>query len=311
MHSLICGSFAFDNILVFHDKFKNHILPDKVHILNVSFLVPTMRREFGGTAGNIAYNLKLLEGSPLPMGTAGSDFTPYRDWLDQQSISRRYVKEIAEHFTAQAFITTDEDDNQITAFHPGAMGQAHQQQVDDVAEPIAWGIVSPDGKQAMVEHAAQFHHKEIPFIFDPGQGLPMFTGEELLTIVDQANILAVNDYEWQMVQDKTGHSPEDLARRLDMLIVTRGPQGSDFYTHAEHIHIDPVKPRQIVDPTGCGDAFRAGVLYGLSNGLDLVTTGRLASCMGTFKIEHNGPQNHRVTLAHVKERMVASYGQAF
>ncbi len=311
MYNLICGSFAFDNILVFHDKFKNHILPDKVHILNVAFLVPTMRREFGGTAGNIAYNLKLLGGNPLPMGTVGRDFGPYDDWLTTNAIPKRYIKCLDDHFTAQAFITTDEDDNQITAFHPGAMSEAHCQRVDEVTEAIAWGIVSPDGKQAMIEHAAQFHARGIPFIFDPGQGLPMFGGDELLALIEQANILAVNDYEWQLVQDKTGQSAEALARRLEVLIVTRGGQGADFYTPDGHWHIDAVAPAQVVDPTGCGDAFRAGLLYGLSHGLDLVTTGRLASCMGTFKIEHSGPQNHRLTLADVKARLVATFGQAF
>ncbi len=311
MHCLICGSFAFDNILVFHDKFKNHILPDKVHILNVAFLVPTMRREFGGTAGNIAYNLQLLGGQPLPMGTAGRDFAPYSEWLDCNAIARTYVRVIEDHFTAQAFITTDEDDNQITAFHPGAMSEAHQQRVEDVKEPIAWGIVSPDGKQAMVEHAAQFKQRGIPFIFDPGQGLPMFGGDELLALIDQANMLTVNDYEWQLVQDKTGHTPKDLVRRLDALIITRGGQGSDFFTHEETIHIDAVPPERIVDPTGCGDAYRAGLLYGLSEGLDPLSLGRLASCMGSIKIAHSGPQNHRVDLATVKARMTAAYGHAF
>jgi len=310
-HALICGSFAFDNILVFHDKFKNHILPDKVHILNVAFLVPTMRREFGGTAGNIAYNLKLLGGSPLAMGMVGTDFGPYAQWMDRHGLSRTYVKEAPEHFTAQAFITTDEDDNQITAFHPGAMGEAHRQRVDDVSEDIAWGIVSPDGKDAMVQHAAQLKARAIPFIFDPGQGLPMFSGDELLEVVDEAAVLAVNDYEWQMVQEKTGHTAEDLAERVETLIVTRGGEGSDFYTPTGKIHVDAVKPETIADPTGCGDAFRAGILYGLTHGLDWQTTARIASTMGAYKIEKSGPQNHAFTLDQFKARMESAFGSSF
>jgi adenosine kinase len=310
-HALICGSFAYDNILVFHDKFKNHILPDKVHILNVAFLVPTMRRELGGTAGNIAYNLKLLGGSPLPMGTVGVDFAEYAAWMDRHGIPRTYLKQIDDTFTAQAFITTDEDDNQITAFHPGAMAEAHQQAVDHVVEDIAWGIVSPDGKQAMIEHAGQFHALGIPFIFDPGQGLPMFSGEELLDCVDKANVLAVNDYEWQMVQDRTGHGADDLLERVETLIVTRGGEGSDIYTRDGVIHVPTAKPLRIEDPTGCGDAFRGGLLYGLINGFDWETTGRIASLMGAYKIESQGPQNHSFTLTEFKARMEENFGSAF
>lgn len=311
MSALIAGSFAFDNILVFHDKFKNHILPDKVHILNVAFLVPTMRREFGGTAGNISYNLKLLGGDPLPMGAVGTDFGPYAERMDSFGIPRKYVMEIPEHFTAQAFITTDEDDNQITAFHPGAMGEAHRQKVTDVTEPVDWGIVSPDGKEAMVQHAAQFKEAGIPFIFDPGQGLPMFSGDELLDVVDKAEILAVNDYEWQMVQDKTGHSADDLSERVDTLIVTKGGEGSEIYTQEGMVHVPTAKPEAIEDPTGCGDAYRAGILYGLENGFDWETTGRIAATMGAYKIERSGPQNHSFTVEEFKARMEDNFGASF
>ncbi|MFP4560570.1 MAG: carbohydrate kinase family protein [Thiohalorhabdus sp.] len=311
MSALIAGSFAFDNILVFHDKFKNHILPDKVHILNVAFLVPSMRREFGGTAGNIAYNLKLLGGDPIAMGAVGTDFGPYAEWMDKHGISRKYVKEIPEHFTAQAFITTDEDDNQITAFHPGAMGEAHRQKVTDVSEKVEWGIVSPDGKDAMVEHSQQFKEAGIPFIFDPGQGLPMFSGEELLERVDEAEILAVNDYEWQMVQDKTGHTAEDLSKRVSTLIVTKGGEGSEIYTQDGMVHVPTAKPKSIEDPTGCGDAYRAGLLFGLTNGFDWETTGRIAATMGAYKIESKGPQNHSFTIDEFKARMEENFGSSF
>lgn len=311
MSALIAGSFAYDNILVFHDKFKNHILPDKVHILNVAFLVPTMRREFGGTAGNISYNLKLLGGDPLPMGTVGTDFGPYANRMDALGIPRTYVMEIPDHFTGQAFITTDEDDNQITAFHPGAMGEAHRQKVTDVTEPVEWGIVSPDGKEAMVAHAAQFQEAGIPFIFDPGQGLPMFSGEELLRVIDQAEILAVNDYEWQMVQDKTGHSASDLSQRVGTLIVTKGAEGSEVHSREGLIHVPAAKPEVITDPTGCGDAYRAGILFGLINGWDWPTTGRIAATMGAYKIECSGPQNHYFTVEEFKARMKENFGASF
>ncbi|KPV39517.1 sugar kinase [Thiohalorhabdus denitrificans] len=311
MSALIAGSFAFDNILVFHDKFKNHILPDKVHILNVAFLVPSMRREFGGTAGNIAFNLKLLGDDPIAMGAVGTDFGPYAEWMDKHGISRKYVKEIPEHFTAQAFITTDEDDNQITAFHPGAMGEAHQQKIADVTEKVEWGIVSPDGKDAMIEHSKQFKEAGIPFIFDPGQGLPMFSGDELLERVDEAEILAVNDYEWQMVQDKTGHTAEDLSKRVSTLIVTKGGEGSEIYTQDGMVHVPTAKPNSIEDPTGCGDAYRAGLLFGLTNGFDWETTGRIAATMGAYKIESKGPQNHSFTIDEFKARMEENFGSSF
>ncbi len=311
MSALIAGSFAFDNILVFHDKFKNHILPDKVHILNVAFLVPTMRREFGGTAGNIAFNLKLLGADPIAMGAVGTDFAPYAEWMDKHGISRKYVKEIPEHFTAQAFITTDEDDNQITAFHPGAMGEAHRQKIADCTEKVEWGIVSPDGKDAMIQHSQQFKEAGIPFIFDPGQGLPMFNGDELLDFVDKATYMAVNDYESRMVQDRTGLSMDDLAKRLDALIVTRGGEGSDIYTKGEVIHVDAVPPEDVLDPTGCGDAYRAGILYGLLNDLDWKTTGQIASLMGSLKVARSGTQNHHFTLEQFKGWYKKAFGSSF
>jgi adenosine kinase len=310
MHTLICGSLAFDNIMVFGDRFKNHILPDQVHILNVCFLVPEMRREFGGCAGNIAYNLQLLGGAPLAMATVGQDFGPYAQWMDTCGIDRRHVTTVDNTFTAQAFITTDLDDNQITAFHPGAMGFSHRNRVHD-SEQVSLGIISPDGREGMIEHAAQFAEAGIPFIFDPGQGLPMFDGEELLRFIDQADWLAVNDYEWQMVRERTGLTAEELTRRLQALIITRGGKGSVIHTADGEIRIPAARPAAVKDPTGCGDAYRAGLIHGLNHGLDWETTGRIASLMGAIKIEHFGTQKHRFTMDEFRARFREEFGRDF
>ncbi|ADJ27536.1 carbohydrate kinase family protein [Nitrosococcus watsonii] len=296
MTALICGSFAYDTIMVFNDRFKNHILPDKVHILNVSFLVPQLRREFGGCAGNIAYNLHLLKGDPLPMGTVGNDFDPYQQWLDQIGISRRHIRLINDTYTAQAFITTDMDANQITAFHPGAMNFSHENRVED-AEGVERGIVAPDGREGMIAHGQQFQAAGIPFIFDPGQGLPMFTGEELLKFSEQATWITLNDYEAQLFQKRTGLSTRKLAERVDALIITRGAEGSSIYTPGYHFEIPAAKATAPTDPTGCGDAYRAGILYGLARAMDWETTGRIASLLGAIKIGHHGTQNHAFELA--------------
>ncbi len=309
MSALICGSFAYDTIMVFHDKFKNHILPDKVHILNVSFLVPDMRREFGGCAGNIAYNLKLLGEDPLPMGTVGTDFAPYAEWMDAQNISRKYLREVPT-YTAQAFITTDADDNQITAFHPGAMSLSHENSVLD-AEGVKLGIVSPDGRDGMIEHAEQFVEAGIPFIFDPGQGLPMFNGDELLDFAEKATWITLNDYEAQLFEDRTGKSPHELAEMVDALIITRGGEGSYIYTLEHRYEIPCARVEAINDPTGCGDAYRAGLLYGLLNGLDWQTTGRIASLMGAIKIETHGTQNHSFSMDEFKQRYEENFGCRF
>jgi len=307
MPALICGSFAFDTIMVFQDHFKNHILPDKVHILNVAFHVPEMRREFGGCAANIAYNLKLLGGDPLPMGTVGKDFEPYAAWLDEHAIPRTHIKEMAGCYTAQAFITTDRDDNQITAFHPGAMDLAHEVQVSD-AEGVTLGIVSPDGRQGMIDHAEQFAEAGIPFVFDHGQGMPMFDGDDLNRFVAQANWLAFNDYEAKLMQERTGKSPQQLAREVEAVIVTRGGQGSTIYADGREIEIPLAPARHLVDPTGCGDAYRGGLLYGLQNGLDWEVTGRIASLMGAIKIEHAGTQNHLLSRADFDARFQETFG---
>ncbi len=299
MHTLICGSLAFDTIMVFQDKFKNHILPDKIHALSVAFYVPEMRREFGGTAGNIAYNLQLLEGKPLMMATVGEDFSTYADWLNKNNLNTTHIKTIANSFTAQAFITTDIDDNQITAFHPGAMIESHQNSVND-ATNISLAIIAPDGRDGMFQHAKECFDAGIPFLFDPGQGLPMFNGEELLHFIKMATYLAVNDYESQVIQDKTGLDLEQLASKVTALIVTLGGQGSHIYADGQRFEIACVKASSIVDPTGCGDAYRAGLLYGIANGWDWTTCGRLASTMGAIKIASRGGQNHKPTRAEIE-----------
>ena len=309
MSALICGSFAFDTIMVFHDQFKNHILPDKVHILNVSFLVPDMRREFGGCAGNIAFNLKLLGGDPLPMGTVGTDFAPYAQWMDMHKIPRTHVKEVESTYTAQAFITTDRDDNQITAFHPGAMNFSHQNHIAD-AKDVGLGIVAPDGREGMIQHAREFAEAGIPFIFDPGQGLPMFNGEELMEFIRLADYVATNDYEAKLLQERTGKSVEELARHVKAYVLTQGAHGSLIFTGGNEIRIPPVPPSKIEDPTGCGDAYRAGLLYGIANDFDWKLTGRLASLLGSIKIAHRGPQNHEFTRASLAEQFADAFDMA-
>src|SRR6202041_322089 len=306
--ALICGSVAYDTILIFPDRFKAHILPDKIHILNVAFLVPEMRREFGGCAANIAYSLRLLGDRALPMAAAGHDFGPYRERLSAQGIPLAHITVVDSAFTAQAFITTDLDDNQITAFHPGAMQHAHVNKVSDVTEDIAVGIVAPDGRQAMIENAGQFAAAKIPFIFDPGQGLPMFGAEDLKTFIRQARWVAVNDYEWGLLQQKTGFTVSDITAQVEALVVTRGAEGSVIYTKGETLTIPCATPKTVVDPTGCGDAYRAGLIHGLLHGLDWLATGRVASLMGAIKIESRAPQNHSRTRAEFDRRYRDNFG---
>ena len=306
--ALICGSMAYDTIMVFHDQFKNHILPDKLHILNVSFFVPDMRREFGGCAGNIAYNLKLLGGEPLIMATVGDDFGVYEQRLKQLGLATEHVRQVPQSFTAQAFITTDTDDNQITAFHPGAMIHSHLNRVED-ARDVGLGIVSPDGRDGMLEHARQFAQAKIPFIFDPGQGLPMFDGKDLQQFLDLADYCTVNDYEAELMCERTGQSLDVLAKKVKALIVTRGGEGSDIHADGQRLKIPAAKPDALIDPTGCGDAYRAGLLYGISAGWDWARTGRLASLMGAIKIAHRGGQNHVPTREAIAERYQQAFGE--
>ncbi len=307
MHTLICGSMAYDTIMVFGDRFKNHILPEQIHILNVAFLVPEMRREFGGCAGNIAYNLQLLGGSPLIMATLGDDGGPYLRRLGELGLPASHVLQVAGTFTAQAFITTDLDDNQITAFHPGAMNHAHRNRVEQ-ARDVELGIVAPDGREGMVRHARGFHEAGIPFMFDPGQGLPMFDGKELLEFMDLADYAALNDYEAKLLQERTGQSLEKLAGRVQALVVTLGERGSVIYAEGQRWDIPSVKPEAVVDPTGCGDAYRAGLLYGIAQGYDWPTCGRLASVMGAIKIARRGGQNHRPSRAEIGEGYFSHFG---
>lgn len=305
--ALICGSVAFDTIMVFQDRFKNHILPDKIHMLNVSFLVPQMRREFGGCAGNIAYNLKLLGDVGLPMATVGKDFGLYGAWMKQCGVPTDYVKVIEDEHTAQGFVTTDLDDNQIWAFHPGAMQHSQLNEVAQASD-IKIGIVAPDGREGMIRHAEQFAAAGIPFIFDPGQGLPMFNGQELLRFIEQARWVTVNEYEGQLLSERTGLSHEQIADRVQALIVTRGAEGSLIHVDGRVLGIPCAKPDAVQDPTGCGDAYRAGLIYGLMNNMDWETTGRVAALIGAIKIASHGPQNHRFTMAEFGERFESSFG---
>lgn len=309
MKTLICGSMAYDTIMVFHDQFKKHILPEQLHILNVAFLVPTMRREYGGCAGNIAYNLRLLGGHPQIMATVGDDFAPYAKRLEKLGISQEHIRLVPDSFTGQAFITTDLDDNQITAFHPGAMGFSEQNKVSD-ASGVTLGIVSPDGRTGMMEHAEQFVEAGIPFVFDPGQGMPMFSGEDLLRFIDQATYVTVNDYEAKLLQDKTGKTLDELAASVKALIVTLGADGSMIYADGKQIAIPTPKPDAVVDPTGCGDAYRAGLLYGIQRGWAWEATGRLASLMGSIKIAHRGGQNHDLTRAELMDAYRKHFGSS-
>jgi adenosine kinase len=307
MRTLICGSIAYDTIMVFRDRFKNHILPDQLHILNVAFLVPDLRREFGGCAGNIAYNLGLLGGEPLIMATVGDDYLPYDERLKTLKLPQQHIRRIPNTFTAQAFITTDLDDNQITAFHPGAMNHSHENHIAD-ARDVKLGIIAPDGREGMLQHAREFHAAGVPFIFDPGQGLPMFGGAELNEFVKLASYVTVNDYEGQMLQERTGTKLEELAKQVKALIVTLGARGSLIMTNGCTIEIPSVEPERVADPTGCGDAYRSGLLYGIAAGLDWPLTGRLASLLGAIKIAQRGGQNHRFTRDEVASRYQKAFG---
>lgn len=291
MAALICGSLAFDTIMNFEGRFAEQILPDQLHILNVSFLVPSLRRDFGGCAGNIAYSLKLLGGEPLPMATLGTDGGEYLQRLAALGISDRYVKQVDGTYTAQAMIMTDRDNNQITAFHPGAMMQAHITRIESHPD-IKLGIISPDGRDAMLEHAAQFVAAGIPFVFDPGQGLPMFNGAELTQFIEQATWVTVNDYEGKMLCDRTGLSLADISRKVKGLVVTLGGEGCDVWVDGERERVQAVQPAAVVDPTGCGDAWRGALLFGLEQGWPLARCAELGNKVGALKIAQRGPQNY-------------------
>ncbi len=310
MSVMLCGSLAFDTVMVFKGRFKEHILPDRIHMLSVAFLVPEMRRNFGGVAGNIAYNLSLLGVKSEVLATVGEDFSPYEQWLDRLGISRRHVSVVPDTYTAQAFITTDLDDNQITAFHPGAMSNSGDLKVP-ADSGVSLGLVGPDSREGMMSHAQQFKDAGIPFIFDVGQGLPMFDGAELKRFVDLADWVVVNDYEGQLLEERTGLSPEQVSLQCRAYIVTKGAQGSTVYTNGERHEIPAVTATRIADPTGCGDAYRAGLIFGLSRGFDWPTTARIASVIGSIKIAHHGTQNHQFTLDQLNDQFEANFGYRF
>ena len=310
MTALICGSFAYDHIMVFPGRFKDHILPDKIHMLNVCFVVPDMQREFGGCGGNIIYNMKLLDADCLPMGTVGTDFAAYREWLEQNDIDLRHLRVIVDTYTAQCFITTDLDDNQITSFQVGAMAHSHENRVS-MAEGIRIGIVAPDGKEGMLQHARQFAGADIPFIFDPGQNVTVLSRDELLSSFEYATWLVFNDYEWQLVEDKTGLTTTGIMDLVETLVVTRGASGSIIYTRGKHFDIPAARADRLVDPTGCGDAYRAGLLYGLMHDMDWDTTGRIASLMGKMKIEVRGTQNHQFSRQEFSDLFKQEFGYSF
>jgi adenosine kinase len=291
MPALICGSLAFDTIMTFEGRFAEQIMPEQLHILNVSFLVPGLRREYGGCAGNIAYSLTQLGGAALPMATVGNDGLDYVAHLRNKGISTEFIRELTDTYTAQAMIMTDRDNNQITAFHPGAMSQAHLSEITARSD-IKLGIISPDGRDAMLQHAAQFKAAGIPFMFDPGQGLPMFNGEELLHFVEQATWVTVNDYEGRMLSERTGLDSSEISRLVEGLVVTLGAQGCEVWVDGQMTHVPPVKATQLVDPTGCGDAFRGALLFGLEKGWSLVQCCELGNRVGAHKIATPGCQNY-------------------
>lgn len=308
--ALICGSIAYDTIMVFHDRFKHHILPDKIHILNVSFLVPELRREFGGCAGNIAYNMKLLGDLGYPMGTVGRDFDDYAVWLRRVGVPLDFIKVVPDAHTAQAFITTDLDDNQITAFHAGAMGFSRQHPVPR-NNGIRIGVVAPDAPDAMLAHAEQFAEAGIQFLFDPGQNMPLFNAEDLHRFIAKASWVAVNDYEWQLLSQRTGYTEKTILEHVEALIVTQAASGSTIHARNDTFHIPCAKASQVQDPTGCGDAYRAGLLHGLLHGLDWETTGRVASLLGAIKIEHKGTQNHTFERDEFADRYRENFGARY
>ncbi|RNF28087.1 sugar kinase [Massilia aurea] len=308
--ALICGSLAFDKIMQYHGRFGDTLLADQLHRVNVSFLVPTLRTEYGGCSANIAYNLQLLGGEPLIMGTLGMDGGDYLKRMQEQGLQTRGIRTIADAYTAQCFVTADQDNNQINAFHPGAMQFSHENNVGDQG-PLAVAIISPDGRDGMIKHARDCAELKVPFMFDPGQQLPMFSGDELITFIGQASYLACNDYEFEMVMDRTGLSQADIAARLDALIITRGAEGSDIHAGGEHHRIPAVQAANVVDPTGCGDAYRAGLLFGITNGLDWPTSGRIASLLGAIKIASQGGQNHSFTPQEFDQQFEAAFGFSF
>jgi len=319
MTILVTGSVAIDHIMVFEDRFRNHILPDKVHMLNVAFLVPGMEKRYGGTGANIAYNLRALGDDPVLLATVGSDLGAYGKWMDQHGIRRDHLVTLEDSYTAQCFITTDLDNNQITSFHPGAMDRAHEALIGDVKDDIAVGIVAPNGKQAMQEYAGQLKARGVKTVVDPGQGLPMFDGDELVALLDGAAVYVVNDYEWSMTLEKTGLDEDAVAEKVGALIVTRGAEGSivrkggrdlGVKLDAERVEISAVEPEAVIDPTGCGDAYRSGILHALARGLSLEVGAKLGSLMGSLKVSRSGPQSIEHGRSDIAAHFEKAYGES-
>lgn len=319
MSILVTGSVAIDQIMVFQDHFKNHILPDKIHTLNVSFFVPSLVKRYGGTGANIAFNLRLLGLDPILLAAVGSDLGSYAEWMDEHGLRRDWLAVLEDAYTAQCFITTDLDNNQITSFHAGAMERAHEARVEDVDEPFAVGIVAPNGKQAMVEYATHLKKKGIPCVVDPGQGLPLFEGPELVELLDGAAVYVVNDYEWSLTLEKTGLTGDQVAERVGAIVVTRGEKGSRVHRGAgdagteleqDYSEIPVVAPEAVVDPTGCGDAYRAGILYALHEGRSLETGARLGSLLGALKVAQPGPQSIEADATTIRDHFEREFGTA-
>ena len=308
MSILVTGSIAIDHIMVFRDRFRNHILPDRIHTLNVSFHVPTLRKSFGGTGANIAFALRQIGEDPLLLGAVGRDFDEYAAWLDRHGIRRDGIRVLDDAFTAQCFITTDLDDNQITAFHSGAMDRAHEARLDAVREPVEVAIVAPNGKRAMQEYARELKRRGVPSVIDPGQGLPLFAREELVELLEGAAVYVVNDYEWSLTLEKTGLDEEEVVKRVGALVVTLGEHGSRIRSGPRRFEIPAVPARAVVDPTGCGDAYRAGLLHGLARGLALETCGRLGSLLGSLSVEREGTQGLELAPGELLERFERAFG---
>ncbi len=303
MSVVVCGSLAYDNIMEFDGKFGDYILPDQIHILSVAFNVPRLRKEFGGCAGNIAYNLKLLGIEPIITATVGQDFDVYGSWLEKNGISKDAIKIIDNMYTAQCFITTDSNNNQLTSFHPGAMDEGHKNPISLTTNNIEMAIIAPDGKQSTIEHAEQLHEQSIPIMYDPGQGLPMFNKDEIEKIIELSDWIILNEYEANLISEITGKQLTDIARNLKAAVVTKGNKGSEIFTGDEPIFIEPIKAKKDLDPTGCGDAYRAGLMYGICNQMSWQQSGKIGSMMGSIKVASHGTQNHTFNVKEILEQI--------
>ena len=303
MSVVVCGSLAYDNIMEFDGKFGDYILPDQIHILSVAFNVPRLRKEFGGCAGNIAYNLKLLGIEPIITATVGQDFDVYGSWLEKNGISKDAIKIIDNMYTAQCFITTDSNNNQLTSFHPGAMDEGHKNPISLTTNNIEMAIIAPDGKQSTIEHAEQLHEQSIPIMYDPGQGLPMFNKDEIEKIIELSDWIILNEYEANLISEITGKQLTHIARNLKAAIVTKGNKGSEIFVGDEPIFIEPIKAKKDLDPTGCGDAYRAGLIYGICNQMSWQQSGIIGSMMGSIKVANHGTQNHTFNVKAILEQI--------